>query len=100
MRILRSSALVFLLVLPLCSSGALGAQARASRSAQPTAAASPGLLGQLRGFLVSLWSPAGCEIDPLGIKSCHPTGLVAPRPAPAADAGCEIDPLGRCAAQR
>jgi len=100
MRILRTSALVFLLALPLGSSGAFGAQPRASLSPQPAVAAAPGLLSQLGGFLLRLWSPAGCELDPLGHTSCHPTGLVAPRPVPAADAGCELDPLGRCAAQR
>jgi hypothetical protein len=65
----------------------------------------PGILASLWGNLVSLWSAAGCELDPSGkcvsnhgsLAPAHPgTGrgrLVTARGA----AGCEIDPDGRCA---
>jgi hypothetical protein len=99
MRTLRLTALVFLLAL-----GAHGAFATSGRAtAHPVrqeAAKSGGLLHQLQGFLVSLWSPAGCILDPLGHSQCLPASNATSPQAPAVDAGCVIGPLGRCAAQR
>jgi hypothetical protein len=94
MRVFRSPALVLLFALVLGAPAAFASPARATAPAARQAAERGSIFHQLRDFLVSLWSPAGCEIDPWG--RC----LTAPRngvpPAPTADAGCEMDPLGRC----
>jgi hypothetical protein len=94
MRAFRPAASVLLLALTLGAPGL--ASARSTANAAPPRAAEQGdLLLQLRALLVSLWSPAGCEIDPFG--RCVPgTQAVSPK-LPTADAGCRIDPWGRCA---
>lgn len=101
MRVLRPATLVFLFALAVAGSPAFAAPARATaRPARQEVAGADSLVGRLRGFLVSLWRPEGCEIDPLGrcIRAAQ-VKLPAAVP-PAADSGCEIDPLGRCAASR
>jgi hypothetical protein len=47
------------------------------------------ILERLGSLLMSLWSKAGCKIDPLGNCVASTTST---------DTGCGIDPLGRCAA--
>ena len=125
MRIVRPAAGVLLLLLGLTlgASTSFAATATPATTARQGAAARGDLLDQLRGFLVSLWSPAGCEMDPLGrcisgATTALPHTLAAPvgcrldpwgrclpgaRSAvpqpPAPQAGCRIDPLGRCLTQ-
>ncbi len=53
------------------------------RSESFTTAAQGDLFGWLRGALSSIWSKAGCQVDPFG--RCEP-----------AKNGCQIDPYGRC----
>jgi len=101
MRVLRPAALVVLLALSVGGPAAFAAPARATaRPTRQEIAGAAGIVGRLRGLLVSLWRPEGCEIDPLG--RCIRATQVKPPAAvtPAGDAGCEIDPLGRCAASR
>jgi hypothetical protein len=101
MRVRRPAALVLLLALSVAGSPAFAAPARATaRPARQEVAGADSLVGRLRGLLVSLWRPEGCELDPLG--RCIRAAQVKPPAAviPAAEAGCEIDPLGRCAASR
>jgi hypothetical protein len=94
MRVLRPVASVLLLALILGAPG-LAASARSTPHLAPPRIAEQGnLLVQLRAFLVSLWRPAGCEVDPLG--RCVPGTQAASPKIPTADAGCEIDPWGRC----
>jgi len=104
MRIVRSSVLAFLLGLTLCTSLVSAAESRSEGLGAGHRRAEQGLshaVGHFWSALVSLWSEAGCQIDPLG--RCSPSdqqqGLTAVdrRPAPA-DAGCEMDPLG-CSAK-
>jgi hypothetical protein len=102
MRVLRPAALVVLLALSVGGPAAFAAPARATaRPARQEIAGAAGIIGRLRGLLVSLWSPAGCEIDPLG-RCIQAAAQVKPPAAvtPTADEACEIDPLGRCAASR
>jgi hypothetical protein len=101
MRVLRPAALVFLLALSVPGSPAFAGPARAAaRPARQEIAGAASIVGRLRGLLVNLWRPEGCEIDPLG--RCIRAAQVKPPAAvtPAADEGCELDPLGRCAASR
>jgi hypothetical protein len=91
MRTFRPAAGVLLLAVLLGASASFAATAQAARQG---AAARGNLLDQLRAFLVSLWSPAGCEIYPLG--RCIQGTTTAPPHDPTVDAGCEWDPLGRC----
>lgn len=102
MRVLRAATLVFLVAMPLGAPRAFAASARATaQPAHQEAAERQGLLQHLRGFLVSLWSPEGCRLDPLGLNSCLPTtGNAAPRQPPIAAEGCALDPLGGCPARR
>ena len=89
MRVFRRTSLALLLGLTLCASWASAADSR--RVGHPQAAQGlAGTAGRLWSVLISLWSVAGCELDPLGL--CSPAAL---RSAPA-DEGCELDPLGRC----
>jgi hypothetical protein len=99
MRIFRPAAGVFLfLALMLGTSTGFAAPARATAPAARQGAAERGsLLLQLRDFLLSLWSPAGCEMDPWG-RCLQGARTAVPRP-PAPEAGCQIDPLGRCNTQ-
>ena len=53
------------------------------RSESSPAAAADDLFGWLRGAVSSIWSKAGCQIDPFG--RCE-----------TAKNGCQIDPHGRC----
>lgn len=53
------------------------------RSESFTTAAADDLFGWLRGALSSIWSKAGCQVDPDGICGT-------------AKNGCQIDPHGRC----
>ncbi len=53
------------------------------RSESFTATTADDLFGWLRGTLSSIWSKAGCQIDPFG--RCE-----------TAKNGCQIDPYGRC----
>jgi len=94
MRILRPAAGVLLLGLTLGASTGFAATTPAARQG---AAARVVLLDQLRGFLVSLWSAAGCEMDPLG--RCLPGKTTTQPHSLTAPAGCRIDPLGRCIPQ-
>lgn len=57
-----------------------------SRAAAVGASASPSVLAQAWGALVSLWGEIGCRIDPSG--ACAPA---------TAEIGCGIDPSGACA---
>ncbi|HTQ80509.1 MAG TPA: hypothetical protein VMM92_10970, partial [Thermoanaerobaculia bacterium] len=118
MRILRIAPGLLLLTLAFGVPGAF-ASPRSTAHASPAHAIETGdLLFQLKTFLVSLWAPEGCELDPwgrcaVGPKTTAPrvltgaagceidswgrwaTGTTAPQ-VPTMDAGCEIDPLGRC----
>jgi hypothetical protein len=98
MSIFRPAAGVLLLALTLGAPGAFASPPRATVSVPQGGAKLENLLGPLRAFLVSLWSRAGCEIDPWG-RCLQGARTAVPRP-PAPDAGCEIDPLGRCITQR
>ncbi len=53
------------------------------RSESSITAAADGLFGWLQGALSSIWSKAGCQVDPFG--QCG-----------TAKNGCQIDPNGRC----
>jgi hypothetical protein len=95
MRIFRPAAGVLLLVLGLALTlGTSAGFAASAPAARQGAAARGNLLDPLWAFLVSLWSPAGCEMDPWG--RCLQGARAAVPHTPTADAGCEIDPLGRC----
>ena len=99
MRILRPAALV-LLGVTLAAPGAIAAAPRATtHPSRQGASAGKSLVQQLQGLLVSLWSPEGCGIDPLGHSSCLPTAKATTPQVPTADAGCGMDPLGRCLTQ-
>ncbi|MFL6199089.1 MAG: hypothetical protein ACJ76J_07930 [Thermoanaerobaculia bacterium] len=50
------------------------------------AAGRPALLDHVWSFFTSIWSEAGCRMDPSGL--CVP--------APQVDEGCIMDPNGRC----
>ncbi len=77
MALSRRTILVFVLALLLAAPWA---------SAAPRADAGPReALTHLWSLLASLWSEAGCELDPDG--RCAPD---------LPDAGCEADPDGRC----
>ncbi|HKV11854.1 MAG TPA: hypothetical protein VJ725_27155 [Thermoanaerobaculia bacterium] len=88
MRVLRPFAVLLLLVL-----GASGAAASpVPRPADvPEAKASvlhlPSFFARLESLLASVWSKAGCRMDPWGrcIES-----------TPTTEAGCRMDPLGLC----
>lgn len=98
MRTLRPAAGVLLLALTLGTPAGFAAPARAATpAAQQGAAESKDLLHQLQDFLVHLWSPAGCEFDPLG-RCVQGNKAAVPQP-PAPSAGCEWDPWGRCITQ-
>jgi hypothetical protein len=103
-------ALGWTLVSPLASAE-LGGRTVHHRSPSATREV-PGVFGQLWEALVSLFSKAGCSVDPNGLvgsqppnsssaRSCEngmtidPDGHCAPS-ATAADAGCSADPDGRC----
>lgn len=118
MRVLRIASGFLLLTLTFGVPGAF-ASPRATAHASPAHAIETGdLLFQLKTFLISLWAPEGCEIDPLGRCAVGPkatvprvltgaagcqldpwgrcaTGITAPQ-VPTTDAGCQIDPWGRC----
>lgn len=53
------------------------------RSESSITAAADDLFGRLRGALSSIWSKAGCQVDPFG--RCETSKN-----------GCQIDPFGRC----
>lgn len=66
-----------------------------------------GVFSLVVDLLVTLWSKAGCHIDPLGgcapsvpedEEGCgiDPWGRCSSSNTPATDEGCGIDPLGRC----
>jgi hypothetical protein len=79
MKMLRKAAVLVLLGLVLAAPWASAAEAR---EREP-------LLHGLWSFLGSVWSAAGCRLDPLG--GCS-TGE-EPQ-APGTDAGCRLDPWG------
>ncbi len=105
MRVLRTTAVVLLLALPLAPE----AFASPPHPATPVPAGRGDFLQQIRSFLVSLWSPEGCLMDPWGRCLANatpatdagclmdPWGRCRTSPTLAADAGCGMDPLGRCA---
>jgi hypothetical protein len=76
----RTAALV--LVLALLASAAVAGEARLSVPAPV------GAFSTLWHLLTTLWSEAGCHLDPYGrcIDDVGSTG----------DAGCSADPFGRC----
>jgi hypothetical protein len=59
-------------------------------------AGTPDALGRFWSFLTSLWSPAGCYIDPDGWCSTSPS--TAPVQTDQMDTGCMVDPSGHCGA--
>ena len=105
MRVVRTTAVVLLLALTVAQE----ASASPPRTMTPAPAGRGDLLQQIRGFLVSLWSPEGCGMEPLGRCLANPTpataagcgmdpwGRCRTSPTPAADVGCLIEPLGGCA---
>jgi hypothetical protein len=97
MRVLRCAAvlLFFGFALGALPSVAAGAPRSESAFAEGRAAAGPAyLFDRIWGLLASVWSEAGCSLDPLG--RCHTGTASGEDDALLADAGCTIDPLGRC----
>ncbi len=95
MRTFRPVIGVLLLALTLGTPVGFASPARATASTAPQKTAARGdLRQQLRGFLVGLWSAAGCELDPWG-RCLKGATATAPQP-PSLDAGCMADPWGRC----
>jgi hypothetical protein len=97
MRIFRPAVGVLLLALTLAAPGAFASPARATVSAPKGGADRGNLLDPLRAFLVRLWKPEGCRLDPWG-RCLQGARTAVPRP-PAPEAGCEFDPWGRCIIQ-
>jgi hypothetical protein len=86
--------LVALLVAALAvPSFAAGSGVTASvRTPAASASSGGGALAQLGSWLRSMWTAAGCGIDPDG--KCGPGAHSAPLARP--DAGCGLDPSGKC----
>jgi hypothetical protein len=94
MRIVRPAAGVLLLTLTLGASTVFAATTPVTRQG---VAARVVLLDQLRSFLVSVWSPAGCQIDPLG--RCLPGTTTTQPHTLTVPMGCRLAPWGRCLPQ-
>ena len=92
---LRRKVVVFLLLAAvLTAPGAFAGhrleKPRPAHNAEPAPLA---LVSRAWSFLTSLWSKAGCNIDPNG-QCVSRTPL--PPPTDQSDIGCNIDPNGRC----
>lgn len=86
----RRTLVLLVLCVLLVSPGLSTAAPRSGSRVAPVTTTSMGdLLGWLRSSLASLWSKAGCQVDPDG--RCL-NGL-ATTPT---DNGCQVDPNGRC----
>ena len=98
--------IVLLLSLTLLATSGFAAEPRsAARPAPPRSTWVDTLAQSFGGFLKSLWSDAGCIIDPLGRCATQPKmdngcridplgGCIQAQPT--TDNGCFLDPLGRC----
>lgn len=49
------------------------------------------LVGQVRGFIASLWAERGCVIMPDGLGGAAPSPILG-------EIGCVLEPEGRCGA--
>lgn len=91
-----TAVLVALLVVALAVPSFAGVSGVTASARTPAASASSGCgaLAQLGSWLRSMWTAAGCILDPNG--KCGPGALSAPSVRP--DAGCGLDPNGKCLA--
>ncbi len=82
--------LVLVAALPLAGAPQSGASSRPAATSEP---ASAGFWTLLLRTVHSLWSKAGCRIDPYGICVSDPAATPTTTHT---DAGCSLDPYGRC----
>lgn len=94
MRVSRTTVLVLLLATSSTAPAAFAVPSRSTAHAVPPRAAERAAVPDLRGWLVRLWSAAGCAIDPWG-RCSQGSDATAPRALKASE-GCAIDPWGRC----
>jgi hypothetical protein len=90
---LRRKTLLLLLVAVLVTPWASAASPLPESLRVGQALESDPLVGPVWRLLRSVWTEAGCRIDPDGLCASQP---VMNPPPPQTKAGCRLDPNGRC----